>query len=78
MYRNSIRKTQYEAYINAYPTSKKWNRNSVDVKANELMKNVKIMLRLEELRKQMNKKVVWNITRALNEINYVLKNIKKM
>ena len=40
------------------------------------MNNNKIVTRLDELRKQMNKKVVWNRTRALNEINYALDIIK--
>lgn len=70
-------KTQYEAYINAYPNSKKWERNAVDCNASKLLQNTKIIHRLEELRKQMNKKVVWNRTRALNELNYVLEMHKK-
>lgn len=70
-------KTQYEAYINAYPNSKEWERNAVDCNASKLLQNTKIIHRLEELRKQMNKKVVWNRTRALNEINYVLEMHKK-
>ena len=43
-------KTQYQSYIDAYPTSKKWTRNSVDVRANAMMNNSKIVLRLKELR----------------------------
>ena len=42
-------KTQYEAYINAYPRAKKWKRNSVDSLASQLMQNTKIVQRLKEL-----------------------------
>lgn len=42
-------KTQYEAYINAYPRAKNWKRNSVDSLASQLMQNTKIVQRLKEL-----------------------------
>lgn len=42
-------KTQYQAYIDAYPKAKNWTRNSVDVRANAMMNNSKIILRLKEL-----------------------------
>ena len=41
------------------------------------MENNKIIIRLEQLRKDMNHKIVWNRTRALNEINYVLEMHKR-
>lgn len=43
-------KTQYEAYITAYPRAKKWSRNAIDVAANHMMENNKIVIRLRELR----------------------------
>lgn len=43
-------KTQYEAYITAYPRAKKWSRNAIDVAASQLMNNNKILIRLKELR----------------------------
>ena len=43
--------SQYESYLSAYPTSRKWQRNSVDCKAALLEANAKIMQRLEELQK---------------------------
>lgn len=49
-------KTQYEAYKTAYPTSKKWERNSIDCEAGKLMADTKILQRLEELRKPIIKK----------------------
>lgn len=43
-------KTQYEAYITAYPKAKNWLRNTVDSRASVLMNNKKIIKRLMELR----------------------------
>ena len=42
-------KSQREAYKIAYPTSKKWKDNVVDVKASELLKNGKVKVRYDEL-----------------------------
>jgi len=42
-------KSQREAYRIAYPSSKKWKDNVVDVKALELLKNGKVKVRYEEL-----------------------------
>lgn len=65
-------KNQYEAYIEAYPKSRKWQRNTVDSRASVLMKNKKISKRLEEYKQIKQKKIEWTRERALNEINYVL------
>ena len=43
-------KTQYQAYLDAYPRAKNWQRKSVDEKASNMMSNVKILSRLQELR----------------------------
>jgi len=42
-------KSQREAYRIAYPSSRKWKDNVVDVKASELLKNGKVKVRYEEL-----------------------------
>lgn len=65
-------KTQYEAYITAYPKAKKWSRNAIDVAANRLMTNTKIVVRLNELRKLTDKKVEWTRKKALKTINDVM------
>lgn len=70
-------KTQYQAYIDAYPKAKKWKRESVDVAASQLLQNNKIIIRLEELNKIKKEKIAWTRDRALNEINYVLEMNKK-
>lgn len=70
-------KSQYEAYIEAYPKAKKWQRNTVDSRASVLVKNKKIAKRLEEYNEIRKKKIEWTRDRALNEINYVLDINKK-
>ena len=65
-------KSQYQAYITAYPKAKAWNRNSIDVAASQLMENNKIVIRLQELGHKDIKKVEWTRKRALEEINYML------
>lgn len=49
-------KTQYEAYKIAYPTSEKWERNSVDCEAGKLMADTRILQRITELREPIIKK----------------------
>lgn len=49
-------KSQREAYKIAYPTSKKWKDNVVDVKACELLKNGKVKVRYDELRGKVLKR----------------------
>lgn len=64
-------KSQYDAYQIAYPTSTKWERNSVDSKASQLMSDAKIMQRLEELRKPIIakcQKTAEDLIRELDEI----------
>lgn len=65
-------KSQYQAYIEAYPNAKNWKRNSVDCNASQLMDDTKIKQRLKELGWKDKKKVEWTRKRALEEINYVL------
>lgn len=65
-------KTQYESYIEAYPTSKKWLRNSVDRNASVLMNDTKILQRLKEMGWKEQKQVEWTRKRALATINRVI------
>lgn len=46
--------SQRAAYLDAYPTAKKWQANSVDVKACNLANEDKILLRRKELRNEQN------------------------
>lgn len=70
-------KTQYEAYINAYPRAKNWQRQAVDVNASQLMNDTKIKLRLEEYGYKQEKKILWTRQKALETINYVMDMNKK-
>ena len=65
-------KTQYQSYIEAYPKAKNWTRNAVDVRANAMMNNSKILLRLKELGWKDHKKAIWTRQKALETINYVM------
>lgn len=49
-------KSQRQAYRTAYPNSKKWKDNVVDVKASELLKNGKVSVRYNELRGKVIKR----------------------
>ena len=62
-------KSQYEAYITAYPNSKNWKRNSVDSNASELMDSPKIKQRLMEFGYKDKTKVIWTRQKALETIN---------
>ena len=61
--------TQRQAYLNAYPVSKKWQINSVDRNASILMDNENIKARLQELGYRDAKKVQWTRQKALETIN---------
>ena len=61
--------TQRQAYLNAYPASKKWKINSVDMNASILMDNENIKARLQELGYRDAKKVQWTRQKALETIN---------
>ena len=70
-------KTQYEAYLTAYPKSKNWKREAVDTQASQLMQNSKIIVRLEEYGYKQEKKILWTRQKALETINYVMDMNKK-
>lgn len=65
-------KTQYQSYIDAYPKAKNWTRNSVDVRANAMMNNSKIILRLQEYGWKDKTKVLLTRERMLKRIDKVM------
>ena len=65
-------KTQYQAYIDAYPRAKNWSRESIDSNATNLMKNTKILLRLKELGWRDKTKVLITRDRMLKRIDNVM------
>lgn len=48
-------KSQREAYRIAYPSSKKWKDNSVDINASRLFNTPKVMLRYKEIQARLKK-----------------------
>lgn len=44
--------SQRQAYMEAYPGSKKWKEKSVDIAASNLLKNDKVSIRYQELQKK--------------------------
>ena len=70
-------KTQRQAYLVAYPNSKNYKENTIDSRASVLMKNKKIVKRLNELKQSTEKKVEWTRKKALETINYVMDMNKK-
>lgn len=52
--------SQRQAYYKAYPNSKNWAENSVDSKASQLFKNVKVQQRLSELNSKVEKSTIYN------------------
>lgn len=73
--------SQRAAYRDAFPASKKWNDNSVDVKACTLANEDKIMLRREELRNEENaaikEEAKWTREDAFNNLNWLIDKAKK-
>lgn len=61
-------KTQYEAYLLAYPNAKKWKRNTVDKAASVFAKSEEVQKRLAELRKEAEIKTAITFEKVLNEI----------
>lgn len=65
-------KSQRQAYLDAYPTAKKWTWNSIDVAANHMMENNKILIRLKTAGYKDEKKIEWTRQKALETINMVM------
>lgn len=70
-------KSQREAYRIAYPSSKKWKDNVVDVKASELLKNGKVSVRYNELRGKVIKRTEEKAIITAEEIIRGIANIAK-
>jgi len=51
-------KSHYEACLEAYPSSKKWSRNAVDVQASKITSKPKIKLRIKELKNETKDKTI--------------------
>ena len=73
-------KTQRQAYQEAYPRSKQWKPGSVDREASVLVKNPKVVQRLNELRAKIEaetiKKNVWNRQKAQETLMWLIETAK--
>ena len=71
-------KSQREAYKIAYPSSRKWKDNVVDVRACELLKHSKVSVRYAKLREEREAehkaKALYTLEEAIND----LKGIKEL
>ena len=65
-------KSYYESYITAYPRSKKWTRNAIQVAVNHMMENENIKAKLAEYGWRDKTKIYWTRQKALETINYVM------
>lgn len=70
-------KTQYQAYIDAYPRAKTYKRKSVDELASNMMKNIKILSRLQELGWKDKTELLITRKNILNRINKVVEENEK-
>jgi hypothetical protein len=65
--------TQRKAYIEAYPNSKTWKDNAIDVKASQLFSNDKIKLRYHELLQSVTKKSILQREEVLEILSSVVR-----
>lgn len=69
-------KSQYAAYLIAYPKSTGWLRNTVDCEASLLRKHPKVSKRYNELikdvRKKEAKKMLWTREKSINALSYIV------
>ena len=69
--------SQRQAYKEAYPSSEKWQDNTIDARASELANNSKILVRYRELVAQGSKMVLWTRESAFNEYEWLKNKAKK-
>ena len=65
--------SQRQAYYEAFPNSKKWKPETVDVKASELFKHDKVLVRYNELMDEHKNKALWTREEAINELKWLYK-----
>lgn len=65
-------KTQRQACIIAYPKAKNWATNTIDVRANALMKNEVVKEALQNINKEEKKEVLWTREKATQTILYLI------
>jgi len=66
--------SQRKAYRAAFPNSQKWKDETVDVKASELKKNDKVLVRLEELAQKSSNDAIMDAAERKEWLTMVIKN----
>lgn len=57
-----------DCYIEAYPAAKKWNRASASRQAHTLKNNPKIIARVKELKKALEKRELWTREKSVQAL----------
>ena len=69
--------SQRQAYYEAFPNSKKWKPETVDVKASELFKHDKVLVRYNELMEEHKNKSLWTREEAINDLKWLKEQAKQ-
>ncbi len=64
-------KTQADAYRLAHPTAMSWAPESVHAKASVMAKEDTVLARVQELRKQMESKVLWSREKSIDILSRI-------
>ena len=64
--------SQRQAYIKAYPNARKWNDNSVDSRASNLLKTDKVLTRYNELMDEHKDKALWTREDSVNKLIWLI------
>ena len=64
--------SQRQAYIKAYPNARKWNDNSVDSRASNLLKTDKVLTRYNELLDEHKDKALWTREDSVNKLIWLI------
>lgn len=71
-------KTQTEAYKIAFPKSREWKTNCLDVEACKLMKNTKVILRIRELKEPIEKALIKKFVKTKEDLLNEFELLKQM
>lgn len=69
--------SQRQAYIEAYPSAKKWKEQNVDSKASNLLKSDKVQARYQALLEEHKNKALWTREEAVNELKWLFNQAKE-
>ena len=71
--------SQRKAYMEAYPSSRKWTERTVDSRASELLKESNVLGRYSELMDEHKEKAMWTREEAVNTLKWLIeKSVKSI